>query len=81
MVRRGVVLVGGAFLLVGLSVSAQQSLSERIGRTDPAKYRHYPRRHGGAPAGMHVMTLCRVRAPLKLEWNPRPSVREMPFPS
>jgi mannose-6-phosphate isomerase-like protein (cupin superfamily) len=56
MVRR-VVLVGCALLIAGLSGSAQSALSERIGRTDPAKYRHYPRRHGGAPAGMYVMTL------------------------
>ena len=57
MVRCAVVLVVGAFVLAGLPVFAQQPLAERIGRTDPAKYRHYPRRHGGAPAGMNVMTL------------------------
>jgi mannose-6-phosphate isomerase-like protein (cupin superfamily) len=62
MVKRSVVVVGSSVILVvvllaAFTVSAQQSLASRIGHTDPTKYRHYPRRHGGAPAGMYVMTL------------------------
>jgi mannose-6-phosphate isomerase-like protein (cupin superfamily) len=58
MVRRSVVVSGcAALVLAGFTVSAQQSLASRIGRTDPAKYRHYPKRHQGTPEGMHVMTL------------------------
>jgi mannose-6-phosphate isomerase-like protein (cupin superfamily) len=57
MVRRTVMVIGSALVLAGVAPSAQPSLSERISHTDPSKYRHYPRRHGGAPAGMNVMTL------------------------
>ena len=63
MVRRTVLLVAGAFALAGLSLSAQDPvsegtgrsqaapLSERIGRTDPSKFRHNDRRHEGAAGG------------------------------
>ena len=73
MVRRTVLVVAGAIALAGLSPSAQDPvsegtgrnpaapLSERIGRTDPAKFRHNDRRHEGAAGGMDVMTLVEGR--------------------
>jgi uncharacterized cupin superfamily protein len=57
MVSRTFLMAGTVVMLAGLSASAQQPLAQRIGHTDPSRYRHDAGRHEGAPAGMDVLTL------------------------
>jgi uncharacterized cupin superfamily protein len=71
MISRAILMAGSVFVLAGLSASAQEvsersasapePLSERIGHTDPSKFRHNDRRHEGAAGGMDVMTLVEGR--------------------
>jgi mannose-6-phosphate isomerase-like protein (cupin superfamily) len=44
-------------MLIALPVLAREPLAQRIAHTDPARYRHAPRIHAGAEAGLQFMGL------------------------
>ena len=55
-------IIGFCLLWLGVLLvprAAQDTLASRIAHTDPAKYRHSKRIHGGAEGGLNYMTLFR----------------------